>query len=74
MRGRVVKDLDPVGTVYVNKELWRARSPVHLTRDTPIMVIGQQGLELQVEKAKNEDVPIYDEYVQEDIKYQSKEN
>ncbi|MEL6527596.1 MAG: NfeD family protein [Chloroflexota bacterium] len=74
VRGRVVKDLDPVGTVYVNKELWRARSPVHLTRDTPIMVVGQQGLELQVEKAKNEDIPIYDEYVQEDIKYQSKEN
>src|SRR5688500_5685670 len=25
VRGRVVKELDPVGTVYVNKELWRAR-------------------------------------------------
>lgn len=61
IRGRVVKDVDPVGTVYVNKELWRARSSEPLTKDTPIMVIGQEGLELIVEKAKTEDVPHYEE-------------
>jgi len=56
VRGRVVKDLDPVGTVYVNKELWRARSEEHLTKDTPIIVRAQDGLELVVEKSKREDV------------------
>lgn len=61
IRGRVVKDLDPVGTVYVNKELWRARSSDDLSKDTPIMVVRQDGLELIVEKAKNEDVPDYEE-------------
>ncbi|MEM9951359.1 MAG: NfeD family protein [Chloroflexota bacterium] len=60
IRGRVVKDLDPVGTVYVNKELWRARATEDLTKDTPIMVVGQDGLELIVEKAKNEDRPHYE--------------
>lgn len=59
VRGRVVKDLDPVGTVYVNKELWRARSEELLTRDTPIIVVAQEGLELIVEKAKREDRPNY---------------
>lgn len=55
MRGRVVKDLDPVGTVYVNRELWSARSDEHLTRDTPITVTERDGLELMVEKAKRDD-------------------
>lgn len=60
IRGRVVKDLDPVGTVYVNKELWRARSENEtLTKDTPIIVVAQEGLELIVEKAKREDTPAY---------------
>lgn len=61
IRGRVMRDLDPVGTVYVNKELWRARSSEPLDKDTPIMVVGQDGLELIVEKAKNEDLPHYEE-------------
>ena len=60
-RGRVHMDLDPVGTVYVNKELWRARSTTPISRDTPIRVIGQDGLELIVEKAKADDAPRYDE-------------
>lgn len=59
VRGRVVKDLDPVGTVYVNKELWRARSDETLLRDTAVLVTGQEGLELFVEKAKREDTPTY---------------
>lgn len=59
VRGRVVKDLNPVGTVYVNKELWRARSDEYLPKDTPVLVIAKDGLELIVEKAKNEDTPVY---------------
>lgn len=59
IRGRVVRDLDPVGTVYVNKELWRARSDETLLKDTTIIVTGQEGLELFVEKAKREDTPDY---------------
>lgn len=59
LRGRVVKALDPVGTVYVNKELWRARSDEVLPPDSSVIVIGQDGLELVVEKAKNEDAPTY---------------
>jgi len=59
VRGRVVKPLDPVGTIYVNKELWRARSEEYLPADTPVIVIAQDGLELIVEKTKNEDVPYY---------------
>lgn len=60
IRGRVVKDLDPVGTVYVNKELWRARSEHEdLTKDTPVIVVAQDGLELIVEKSKREDAPDY---------------
>ena len=60
VRGRVVKDLDPVGTVYVNKELWRARSDEYLPKDSKIIVTGQDGLELYVEKAKHEDAPDYE--------------
>lgn len=61
IRGRVVKELNPVGTVYVNKELWRARASEDISADTPIMVVGQDGLELIVEKAKNEDRPYYEQ-------------
>lgn len=60
VRGRVVKDLDPVGTVYVNKELWRARSDEYLAKDSKIIVTGRDGLELYVEKAKHEDAPDYE--------------
>lgn len=60
IRGRVVKDLDPVGTVYVNKELWRARSDETLLKDVAVIVTGQDGLELFVEKAKREDTPLYE--------------
>lgn len=59
-RGRVVKDLNPVGTVYVNREHWRARSDENLAKDTPVDVVGQEGLELIVEKAKRETAPQYD--------------
>lgn len=59
LRGRVVKALDPVGTVYVNKELWRARSDEVLLPESTVIIVAQDGLELIVEKAKNEDAPVY---------------
>jgi membrane-bound serine protease (ClpP class) len=66
-RGRVVTDLNPVGTVYVNREHWRARSDdEHLTRDTAVDVIGQEGLELIVRKAKRETAPEYVSYASDD--------
>jgi len=52
-QGRVVKELDPIGTVYVKKELWRARSDEPLAKDTLVVVVAQDGLELLVEKAKH---------------------
>lgn len=56
VRGRVVSDLDPVGTIYVNKEMWRARSAEPLPRDAVVIVVAQDGLELIVEKAKHEEI------------------
>ncbi len=52
--GRVVAPLKPTGTVQVAGELWTARSKDFLEKDTEIVVIGQRGLELVVEKAKRD--------------------
>jgi membrane-bound serine protease (ClpP class) len=61
MTGRVVKDLDPIGTVHVNGEMWTARSRVPLKSGTEIEVIEKRGLELIVEKAKrHEKSPVND--------------
>ncbi|QPC83423.1 hypothetical protein G4Y79_03300 [Phototrophicus methaneseepsis] len=54
-RGRVVTAIDPVGTVYVNGEHWTAHSQDAIPAGMPILVTGQRGLELEVEKAKRED-------------------
>lgn len=50
--GRVVMPLDPVGTVYVGKQLWSARSIDPLPEETRVVVVAQHGLTLTVEKAK----------------------
>lgn len=50
--GRVVKEIDPVGTVMVNGEIWSARSFQSIPANTEVVVQGQRGLELTVEKAK----------------------
>lgn len=74
IRGRVVKALDPVGTVYVNKELWRARSEHEdLAKDTPVIVVAQNGLELIVEKAKRDDAPAYTRLRLTDSEHQTTE-
>ncbi len=58
-RGRVLKSIDPVGTVYVNGESWTARSRDTLLPDTEVIVTAKRGLELMVEKAKRDDtVPV----------------
>lgn len=54
-RGRVVTPLNPVGTVYVNGELWTARSKESLDTDLEVIITEKVGLELRVEKAKNEE-------------------
>lgn len=55
-RGRVIKMIDPVGMVNVQGETWSARSDDPLPPDTPVVVIGQDGLELQVAKAKRDEI------------------
>lgn len=55
--GRVVKPLDPTGTINVNSELWTARTRDGETLDagTPVIVLERSGLELTVEKAKRDE-------------------
>jgi membrane-bound serine protease (ClpP class) len=50
--GRVVKEIDPTGTVMVNGEIWSARSIQAIPPNTEVIVQSQRGLELTVEKAK----------------------
>lgn len=57
-RGRVVKPLDPVGTVFLNGESWTARSRDYIAPDTEVVVMAKRGLELIVEKAKREEPEI----------------
>ena len=53
-RGRVMAEIDDRGTVQVKGELWTARSRLRLEPGTEIVVTQQEGLELQVEKAKRQ--------------------
>jgi membrane protein implicated in regulation of membrane protease activity len=50
--GLVQADLSPVGTVYVGRESWSARTKdgSSLSRDAKVRIIGQDGLTLIVEK------------------------
>lgn len=49
MQGRVVKTLDPIGTVHVNGELWTATSASPIETGELIEVIDRTGLQLIVE-------------------------
>ena len=53
-RGRVMGTIEERGTVQVHGELWTARSRSRLESGTEIVVTQQEGLELQVEKAKRD--------------------
>jgi membrane-bound ClpP family serine protease len=50
--GEVRADLAPIGTVYVGREAWsaRTRDGSALARDARVRVVGQEGLILIVEK------------------------
>ena len=52
--GQVRRDLAPVGTVYVGREEWSARTKdgSSLGRDSSVRVVGQEGLTLVVEKVE----------------------
>ena len=51
-RGRVMGTMDDRLTVHVKGELWTARSRTRLESGAEVVVTQQDGLELQVEKAK----------------------
>lgn len=51
-RGRVMGAMEDRLTVHVNGELWTARSRSRLESGAEVVVTQQDGLELQVEKAK----------------------
>lgn len=51
-RGRVMATIEDRGTVQVRGELWTARSHSRLESGTEVVVTQQDGLELQVDKAK----------------------
>lgn len=50
--GRVVKTIDPTGTVNVYSELWTARSKKTIETGKEIVVVDRNGLELIVEALK----------------------
>lgn len=53
--GRVTKDVDPIGTINVNSELWTATSDEFLKAGDRVMVVGRSGLQLVVEKVKRQE-------------------
>ncbi|GAB4511760.1 MAG: hypothetical protein OHK0046_10300 [Anaerolineae bacterium] len=54
MVGRVTKDLNPIGTVNVNSELWTAvtEDEKRIKSGEAVMVVARNGLQLTVEKVK----------------------
>jgi membrane-bound serine protease (ClpP class) len=52
--GTVQADLTPVGTVYVGREAWSAKTKdgSSLARDTKVRIVGQEGLTLIVERVE----------------------
>jgi membrane-bound serine protease (ClpP class) len=52
-RGRVLKALDPIGTVQAGGEIWTATSNRTLAPGTEIVVVEREGLQLYVEAVKS---------------------
>lgn len=63
MQGRVIKLLDPIGTVTVDNELWTASSSEPLEPGELVIVVERKGLELRVEPFKAKRV-LEDEFEQ----------
>lgn len=55
--GRVVKALDPIGTVHVESELWTATSDQPLEAGEQVVVTGRDGLQIFVERSKRKRLP-----------------
>jgi membrane-bound serine protease (ClpP class) len=55
--GRVVKSLDPLGTVHIRGELWTAYSDQPIQTGDSVVVLEKDGLRLHVEKAKSKRKP-----------------
>ena len=55
--GRVVKALNPVGTVNIDAELWTATSDQPLEAGEVVVVVEREGLQLFVERVKQKHVP-----------------
>ena len=57
-RGRVIKALDPVGTVNVRGELWTASSDRPLKAGDDVVVVDREGLNIIVEGVKHKRAPL----------------
>ncbi len=57
-RGRVVRALDPVGTVNVHGELWTANSDQALQSGEEVVVVERDGLNIFVEGVKQKRAPL----------------
>lgn len=57
-RGRVVKALNPVGTVNVHGELWTASSEQPLDAGDEVIVVERDGLNILVEGIKHKRAPV----------------
>jgi membrane-bound serine protease (ClpP class) len=57
-RGRVVRALDPVGTVHVRGELWTANSDEPLQSGEEVVVVERDGLNIFVEGVKQKRAPL----------------
>ena len=57
-RGRVVKALDPIGTVNVRGELWTASSDRPLKAGDDVVVVDREGLNIIVEGVKHKRAPL----------------
>lgn len=55
--GRVVKALDPTGTVNVEGELWTATSDKTLEPGTEVVIVERKGLNIHVEGVKHKRTP-----------------
>jgi membrane-bound serine protease (ClpP class) len=64
MEGRVMKALDPVGTVQVNSELWTAASNQNLPSGTRVVVLERNGLQIYVEPVKDKRLPTEESFDQ----------